>query len=126
MDMTKEQHQILCISQKNEIETLTMIRQGFGSENMSRIRKDQTQRDRKSKTGKEQSQEHAHSLTSRELLKNNSSWQTILSILHTAVIFHGKCVKMCEDFTKKFWRQKNWLLHHDNALTHTSFSTGNF
>jgi hypothetical protein len=26
----------------------------------------------------------------------------------------------------KLWRQKNWLLHHDNALSHTSFFTREF
>jgi hypothetical protein len=25
----------------------------------------------------------------------------------------------------ELWRQKNWLLHHDNALCHTSFPPGN-
>jgi hypothetical protein len=26
----------------------------------------------------------------------------------------------------KLWRQKNWLLHHDNAFSHTSFFTKEF
>jgi hypothetical protein len=26
----------------------------------------------------------------------------------------------------ELWRQKNWLLHHDNAPSHTSFSPENF
>jgi hypothetical protein len=26
----------------------------------------------------------------------------------------------------KLWRQKNWMLHHDNALSHTSFFTREF
>jgi hypothetical protein len=26
----------------------------------------------------------------------------------------------------ELWRQKNWLLHHNNEPSHTSFSTGNF
>jgi hypothetical protein len=26
----------------------------------------------------------------------------------------------------ELWRQKNWLLHHDNAPSHTSFFTGEF
>jgi hypothetical protein len=26
----------------------------------------------------------------------------------------------------ELWREKNWLLHHDNAPSHTSFSPGNF
>jgi hypothetical protein len=30
-------------------------------------------------------------------------------------------------FTATAWKcAKNWLLHHDNAQSHTSFSTGNF
>jgi hypothetical protein len=26
-------------------------------------------------------------------------------------------------FRPEVWRQKNWLLHHDNAQSHTSFYT---
>jgi hypothetical protein len=29
-------------------------------------------------------------------------------------------------FAPKFWRQKNWLLHHDSAPSHTSFFTREF
>jgi hypothetical protein len=35
--------------------------------------------------------------------------------------YYCDCMKMC----KELWRQKNWLLHHHNALTHASFSLGN-
>jgi hypothetical protein len=33
---------------------------------------------------------------------------------------------MCEDFASKFGDKKNWLLHHDNAPSHTSFFTREF
>jgi hypothetical protein len=35
-------------------------------------------------------------------------------------MFHGNCVKMCEDFCPSF-DGRNWLLAHDNAPSHTSF-----
>jgi hypothetical protein len=33
---------------------------------------------------------------------------------------------MCEDFTPELWRQKNWLIHHDSALSGTFFFTREF
>jgi hypothetical protein len=38
------------------------------------------------------------------------------------VAFYGNWMKMCADLALN-WRQKNWLLHSDNAPPHTSFST---
>jgi hypothetical protein len=34
--------------------------------------------------------------------------------------------EMCEDFAPNFGDKKNWMLHHDNILSHTSFSTREF
>jgi hypothetical protein len=36
---------------------------------------------------------------------------------HTTVTFYGHCVKIHPEL----WRQKNWLLYHDNALSDTPF-----
>jgi hypothetical protein len=47
----------------------------------------------------------------------------VLTVLHTTVTFYGKCMKMCENFTPNFRQQKNWLLHHYNAPSHTSIFT---
>jgi hypothetical protein len=30
-------------------------------------------------------------------------------------------VEMCEDFAPNFGDKRNWLLHDDNAQSHTSF-----
>jgi hypothetical protein len=38
-------------------------------------------------------------------------------------MFYGDCVKMCKDYAPELWRQKNWMLHHSNAPSHTSFFT---
>jgi hypothetical protein len=38
----------------------------------------------------------------RGLFIKNSSWQSKKSITHTAMMFHGECVEMCEDFAPKF------------------------
>jgi hypothetical protein len=37
------------------------------------------------------------------------------------------CVKICKDFSANFGNKRiNWLLHHDNAPSHTSFFTRDF
>jgi hypothetical protein len=59
--------------------------------------------------------------TPRGLFIKISSWQAKQSIPHTAVMFYGDCMKICEDFAPK-----TRLLHHDNTASHTSFFTGNF
>jgi hypothetical protein len=41
--------------------------------------------------------------------------QTVSSAYLTSVTLYGDCVKMFQDFAP------NWLLHHDNAPSHTSF-----
>jgi hypothetical protein len=35
-------------------------------------------------------------------------------------------MKMCEDFALNFGNKKNWLLHHDNALSHFLYHQGIF
>jgi hypothetical protein len=41
-------------------------------------------------------------------------------------MFYGDCMKLCEGFTPNLWEQKNWLLHHNNAPSHTFFFTREF
>jgi hypothetical protein len=41
----------------------------------------------------------------------------------TTVKLYEYCVQVCEDFAPNFG-DKYWLLHHDNAPSHTSFFTG--
>jgi hypothetical protein len=64
-------------------------------------------------------------LTSRGSFIKNSSWQAKQSIEHTTVTSYGDCVKMCEDFAPNFG-DKNWLLHQDDAPSHTSTFTREF
>jgi hypothetical protein len=59
MDLTKEQHQMLCISQNCATETLAMIRQVFREESTSYTQKVKTDIE-KCETGEEQSQEHTY------------------------------------------------------------------
>jgi hypothetical protein len=47
--------------------------------------------------------------------------ETLTATSHTTVTSYGDCVKMCEDFAQNLRRQKNWLLHDDNAPSPTSF-----
>jgi hypothetical protein len=58
----------------------------------------------------------------------------IKEIVHKEFILAGQTVNSayCCDVLQrlknlpKLWQQKNWLLHHDNALFHTSLLTGEF
>jgi hypothetical protein len=50
--------------------------------------------------------------------------QTVNSTHYCDILWqlHGNMQR----FHQKHWQQKNWLLHHDNALSHTSFFTREF
>jgi hypothetical protein len=60
-------------------------------------------------------------------------------IIHKEFVLVGKavnCAYYCDVLRRllenarrlrtELWRQKNWLLHHNNALSHTSFLTREF
>jgi hypothetical protein len=61
-------------------------------------------------------------LTSRALFTKNSTWQARQWISHTNVTFTATAWK-CAKASPKLWWQKNWLLLHDNALSHIFFIT---
>jgi hypothetical protein len=57
----------------------------------------------------------------------------IKGIVHKEFVLAGQTVNSayyCDLFTARLrpeiWRQKNWLLHHDNAPSHISFLTRKF
>jgi hypothetical protein len=53
------------------------------------------------------------------LFTKNSSWNAKQSIQHTTVTFMAR-------LDPELWREKNWLLHHDNALSHISIFAKEF
>jgi hypothetical protein len=42
------------------------------------------------------------------------------------LMFYGNRMKMWKNLRSELWQDKNWLLHHDNTLSHTSFQPENF
>jgi hypothetical protein len=105
---------------KSATETLGMIRQVPGEERKSSTRvfewHPQFTADRKRRL--------SFSLTSRGLFTKHLSWRKAKqSILHTTVMFYSDWVKTCDDFTQNFAEKNSWMLHHNNAPFHTSFST---
>jgi hypothetical protein len=76
--------------------------------------------------GEEQSQEHAHNFDIKRTVHKERicpACKTVNSAYYCGV--YGDCMKMCEDFSS-ILRHKNWPLHHDDALSHTSFFSRKF
>jgi hypothetical protein len=102
---------------KSVPDVLAMFRQVFGEESMRRIQKVQTHRDQKSGTDEEQSQKQAHHFLSHQ---ENCSQRILLGRPHSLR-------ESIRRLHPELWRQKNWLLHHDNTPSHTSlFNQGIF
>jgi hypothetical protein len=75
-------------------------------------------------TGGEQSQEHAHRLFAfggpvhKEFVL---AGQTVNSAYYEYYDVLWRLHEYVRRRLPKLWRQKNWLLHHDNAPSHASF-----
>jgi hypothetical protein len=65
-------------------------------------------------------------MTSRGFFNKIFSWQAKQSIPHTTVTFNGDCMKLCKNFAPNVGEKKNWLLHHNNASSHSYFFTSEF
>jgi hypothetical protein len=66
------------------------------------------------------------SMTSRGLFTKNSSWQSKQSVLHSAVIFYGDCVKMRKDFTPNFGNKRTGCCIMTVHYLTLPFSSSNF
>jgi hypothetical protein len=51
--------------------------------------------------------------------------QTVNSAYYTVTVY-GDCHENVRRLRPELWRQKNWLLHHDDAPSHTPFFTTEF
>jgi hypothetical protein len=105
-----------------------MIRQAFGKESMRRTRRVQCPRDRKKET-------QVKSNVKRMLI----IFFDIKGTVRKEFVLEGETVnsayycdillQLCENvrrFRPELWRQEFWLLHYDNALSHTPFLTRKF
>jgi hypothetical protein len=100
-----------------------MIRQVLGKENMNRTRVFEWHA--LFRADRERRDKHAHrfpSSTSRGLFTNNSSGKAKQSIPHSCDVLRRQH-EIVRRLRPELWRQKNWLLHHYNAPSHTSFFT---
>jgi hypothetical protein len=103
---------------KGATESLTMIRQAFGKESMSRSWVFEW---------------YARFRTNRQARPVKSKVRNILiisfdvkgNVPRTTVTFYDDCVKM-RRLRSELWRQKNWLSHQDNTQSHISFFTKDF
>jgi hypothetical protein len=112
------------ISGKSVLETLGMFRQVFREENMSRTQNVKTHQDgRKARQVKS---------TDKSML---IIFFDIKGIVHKEFVLASQTVNStyyCDvlwrlhENVRKLWRQKNWLLHHDNTPSHTSFFSVQF
>jgi hypothetical protein len=81
----------------------------------------------RNKTGEAQSQEHAHNFLWRqggfhkEFVLGD---QTVNSAYYCDVL--RRMPENMRRFRSDLWRQENWMLHHDNTQSHTSFSAREF
>jgi hypothetical protein len=66
------------------------------------------------------------SLPLKGLFIKNLFWQANQSIPQTTVTFLGSLRKNMRRLRLELWRQKKWLFHHNNAPSHTFFSTWEF
>jgi hypothetical protein len=102
---------------KSATETLAMIGQAFGEEGMNRTQKVQTQWDR------EKAKQVKSKVKSMLII-----FFYIKEIVHKEFVLAGQIVnpayyrevlrwlrKNVRRLRPEIWRQKNWLLHHDNA-----------
>jgi hypothetical protein len=80
----------------------------------------QTNRDRKGEAGEKQSQERVRHCHKEFVLAGQIS--------HPAYRYDvlRRVLENTRRFRTELWRQSNWLLHHDKALSHTLFLTMEF
>jgi uncharacterized protein YecT (DUF1311 family) len=91
---------------------------------MSRTRKVKTHRDRRNETGEEQSQEHAHTFFAAK--GNCSKKELVLAGQTVNSAYCGDILRRLHENVRRLrakllQRQKNFLLYHDNAPSHTYF-----
>jgi hypothetical protein len=122
---TDSVHHILCKSrEKFDGETLAMISQAFGEESVSRMWGVQTHWDRNRRDRRRAKSRacSSFSLTSNSLFTKTG--QTVNSTYSCDVL--QRLREHERRLRPELWRQKNCLLHHDNAASHTSPLSGNF
>jgi hypothetical protein len=120
---------------KRAAETLTVTQQAFGDQILSRtqvfqwhapFKPGRTSVDSDEHTGRASSCTTPETVAQIQELICQDRHQNIHDIAEEVGIGYGMCQRVLTKELGKLWQEQTWLLHHDNAPSHTSILTQQF
>jgi hypothetical protein len=109
-------------------ENLTMTRQVFGENSMSRAQK--VKNSPKPKKGRQVKSKIKSMLIIFFNIKGIVHKEVVPAVQRVNSVYYCDVLRLLRENVRRLrpelWRQKNWLLHHDNAPSHTSVFSREF